>query len=1281
MKLLLVVLHEVSYQGKKELFIQCLKQEFLSWYETMTPVPWKKSCKWIAQDLFVGSGLILTDSKSNVDPPDVDSTCKLQCDDLSTHESLETEFRLTLEGEPGFGKTTLTSQVAYDWSQSNFSYSELLIFLPIKFVGELTLTDTLKECYIPDHKPLTEKYLYEILERGNSETCIILDGPDEYNPKVTEEEGKLYEVYKVMSKNKYSTCKVIITARSDYAQDLPALTMLRVGRFGETERNSLIEILFRSDEEKQKQMDRAINASSFILEISSVPLFFERVIHNFESIDKYKDEKQDKVTRFMMSIVDTLSKQICGNEKSGNTRNSKHRSAVEELALTGPCRGSQNLSWQRDDFEEIIDNVKEWINAVIIIIKDDISVKVNGELEPEDRLVPSASVTAKVKFLHKLFQEWYAAWYLSEIWSSKKESFSDVLNSLDAIDLHYILRFTCYLCPPYCHPILCHLMKKHRSTEGQKEPIMGCICLCFAECNETKGHDIKLIVRDICKEAIVIQSQDRRLLQYAKTVVPKFASQSQVSSVSKEEEDGKIQVEDQTQRLFDKPSGCTLKNVFWFPCTEKLVRRTLSIRETVKDALITAFKNNFTDHGVHIVPHYLGIRRSIKLRQKGIARKTLDFPVCDKQIEDNQYLSENQKLEILRKRIADRTVYDAAVAISKWAGDLELDMFIFTNYKYSDYLKNVAIATDIDGKHDIVVISRDLGVIFIQVSSSMGKSRKVAKQQLQKKTQQLMKDKLVFLESNRDLSEVTSKIPLYQLAAFPNFRREFVLLDVCRGHSQSFLTKECFYSDNIFVTLNEKISIPSEPCLSEKDYQYLCSRYVGIASTDNTRTALDGIKTTFKILKKAFLTSEQRQILDMDDINSCIVLTGDCGTGKSLMLTQKALRFAKNENCKPILVSCADLQRFGGLQTTFGNDTRGHLSIQKEILDKLDPNIATFSIKYAEDQSAIQQSFIEMFVSMLRGFTQGMEKVHILLDELPFITVKENPSIFNSLLESIPAECHLWLSTTTVSSTEEELLENLVSKQNCGPRRFKLFHLDKIMRMPEIVVNLYSSIQEFIGGQSSNKAIGHVVMGPKPMLFSLDVCSCKELDEASLTCLCTKLRLIKALRNIMKVVGDIEHDRISFYIHSITRLQEMFELLSDVMKTLNFSLKWWFEKESNDTESFSVLTENAHWRCESAIVISVDPLGMNHWEDGVGDRAIHTSVFSRCLSQYIHLVWPKQEAAELFNVELNSLEEDLRLYYVNARIMKENAHCRNAKSEEGCLEYLKKADLFVAGPQ
>lgn len=72
------------------------------------------------------------------------------------------------------------------------------------------------------------------------------------------------------------------------------------------------------------------------------------------------------------------------------------------------------------------------------------------------------------------------------------------------------------------------MKKYHVSTGGQKEAIMDCICLCFAEYNEPKGHDFILIVRDICKETIVIQSQDSRLLQYAKTAVLKFASQSQI---------------------------------------------------------------------------------------------------------------------------------------------------------------------------------------------------------------------------------------------------------------------------------------------------------------------------------------------------------------------------------------------------------------------------------------------------------------------------------------------------------------------------------------------------------------------------------------------------------------------------------------------------------------------------------------------------------------------------------------------------------------------------------
>lgn len=137
----------------------------------------------------------------------------------------------------------------------------------------------------------------------------------------------------------------------------------------------------------------------------------------------------------------------------------------------------------------------------------------------------------EVKFLHKVIQEWFASKYLSSVlWKSwtedtHRELLGNVLPQISPIDLHYILRFTSYLCPPNCYLIMDFLLKNHGTVEGAiPEYILNCACLCFAEYNGIMGLCMKDIVSKVCAEIIPIRSDDSRLIQQSKVALMRFAA-------------------------------------------------------------------------------------------------------------------------------------------------------------------------------------------------------------------------------------------------------------------------------------------------------------------------------------------------------------------------------------------------------------------------------------------------------------------------------------------------------------------------------------------------------------------------------------------------------------------------------------------------------------------------------------------------------------------------------------------------------------------------------------
>ncbi|PIK47026.1 putative NACHT, LRR and PYD domains-containing protein 10-like [Apostichopus japonicus] len=576
-------------------FIKCLRQKIKSWFETMTPVPWKKSCQWKSNDLFIASRLVLTTSGSKISSREVDRKCKLHYRGIFTDERLKAETRIILEGQPGSGKTMLSSQLAYDWCCGELIDIPMVIYLPLKIVDNMTIIQAIKMFYIRKGIPITEEDIESILNSGKKRVYLILDGLEEYNGET--KDGSPSEVMRVITKEKLSNCIVMITARTDYAKHLPPGPMLKIGSFGEDERNEYIEKVFSDDLKRQEEVKELIDNVPFILDLCNVPLLFVLLVHNIHRLVKLQERQLDRVTPFVKAIVDILCPVQDEEDKRSHLSDQKTYITLEELAFNGLCKGNQQLFWQKDFVDRSVTNSKAWIDSGILVVEEatpfnspdrnlqtdsgsgtpqtdsisdeslntsnvtseikrgvspdlDLSASVNqSERKPilESKKKKSISlqkgkvakyVSLQVKFLHKLIQECFAAEYLARLfWGHKSteqhykyQLFRKHLANIDPADLHYVLRFTCHICPPSFHFIASFLMRDFKTEDFEiPDYIINCICLCFAEYDGYKGHKVKDIVKEVCRrESVNFSSGDSQLLLRSKVSMLTFASRSQI---------------------------------------------------------------------------------------------------------------------------------------------------------------------------------------------------------------------------------------------------------------------------------------------------------------------------------------------------------------------------------------------------------------------------------------------------------------------------------------------------------------------------------------------------------------------------------------------------------------------------------------------------------------------------------------------------------------------------------------------------------------------------------
>ncbi|KAJ8034178.1 Protein NLRC5 [Holothuria leucospilota] len=550
-------------RDKRSLFVEFLKKKITSLSEMNYFTPWEKSSRWKSTDLFVSCWLTLNDRKSMASVKNIEDQCKLKYIEIFTHDRLKSETRIVIEEGPGTGKTMLLSQLAFDWAKGKIEHVDILIFLPLKIVKDKTLIQAIREFYIPENTPLSGNDIADILASNEEKICLLLDGLEEYSGGGKMRAKESSDVRKVMKKEKYPNCKVVVTCHSYLKHDLP---LLKIGQFGETERNSYIEKLSLKNIKKEEKMKQVIEDDSFLLGLSSIPLLFALTVHNIESMSFAGDCHFDKVAPFMKNVVETL----CASSMSGHeTWSEKEQLILGELAFNGLYKSQQQFSWPKDFIETKISRLKQWLDCRILVLERDMKVPgtefqdiaenyekhdfekmehvtekigtsqslAQGETQQykEDRQgreTQSNETTVEVRFLHETIQEWFAATYLCSMMNSytDEDQFHEYvinqLNQLSPKDLHYVLRFTSYLHPRSCHAIINYLLTNFLSDDGSIDShVMDCICLCFAEHNDIKGTDIKNSVTEVCKEVMItIDVEDGRFLQKAKSSLLEYAS-------------------------------------------------------------------------------------------------------------------------------------------------------------------------------------------------------------------------------------------------------------------------------------------------------------------------------------------------------------------------------------------------------------------------------------------------------------------------------------------------------------------------------------------------------------------------------------------------------------------------------------------------------------------------------------------------------------------------------------------------------------------------------------
>ncbi|XP_071853658.1 uncharacterized protein [Apostichopus japonicus] len=504
----------LSMEEMKKIYLAALKNIYKEQYDAVQPVPYIKDRLYCVDRVFVEGGIQVLAGNGRFLKQDESWRRLKSYKNIFTDSELRTTRRI-LEGEPGYGKSTLTLQLAYDWcngvKDSPLYGVENLIVLKLRQMGNIKKIDRAIKMFLLSKEPRIRRIDVNKIMESFSSTVIILDGYDEY-PDRDNDAGN--DVGQIIRFTKLQDVDVTLTTRylpKDYSKS--KTKRVKLTGFDEISRDEYIRkaVTGPNDEAAIDKIKRALKENALLDDLCQVPLFFVMFSHMTHESDIF--QKFNTLTDFFMYMIKCFHNHQKNKSLDENTypymiRFETHYEELCQIAFEGLNKEQQQILWERDVMcKRLGQALYAHYVAIGILVEESVFVATDGQMK------------IMVRFYHKLFCEWYASYILIDVVSEAKTpaELSRALRYLDPFDLQYLYRFAC---GSVGSKIIDYLKSR---KDGDKFAI-----LCILE--KSGGvDDIKETVRELCSKIVKIRREDSKLLQRSTVQLLQIASSHDIS--------------------------------------------------------------------------------------------------------------------------------------------------------------------------------------------------------------------------------------------------------------------------------------------------------------------------------------------------------------------------------------------------------------------------------------------------------------------------------------------------------------------------------------------------------------------------------------------------------------------------------------------------------------------------------------------------------------------------------------------------------------------------------
>ena len=400
---------------------------------------------------------------------------------FNQHEECEEPRVVLIEGKPGMGKTTYCKKVVFDWATGKHAtgncFANIVIVLLIKCRDvQSGLWEAIEDQLLPREvgEDQRERF-FDFIRHNQSNVLLVLDGLDEVSEK------KLPMFSEIIQGRVLPNCRVVATARHEAGVKVRKYcdTLLEVEGFTKEDVQSFIRKYFKAEPNLAKQLIAHLYIDRKLYEILTNPLNTALLCLVYEDLKGIFPESR---TKLYMEIVECILRRY---------------------------RTKQQLPENGEDLVDLYESQLKHLGSIALkgLLEDnlDFDEKELGKHKASDlpgfgflSVQPGGSKlrpTRRYGFLHKTFQEFFAAFYLScQLIKKEITTNSIAANRKYRHQLKEVLLFTFGMIAARCEETVVNLLKSIAAQVNQEEEEDVTIILeCVNECKkENKIVDEKL---------------------------------------------------------------------------------------------------------------------------------------------------------------------------------------------------------------------------------------------------------------------------------------------------------------------------------------------------------------------------------------------------------------------------------------------------------------------------------------------------------------------------------------------------------------------------------------------------------------------------------------------------------------------------------------------------------------------------------------------------------------------------------------------------------------------